>query len=211
MRGSLGPAAAIAVAIFSFVALALGILLLTRLGGTSGQDLGSAAGADAFARAVPLLFAAELLKLLTACAQLVVVIAVARPAPERLSRVAMLILGSLGAFFIAASGVAGIEAIAAEDPGQGGFISNLGFVGVAATGAWALLVTLLRPLPLPRWLLVVGALFGLVSLAAFPVPPLALLTVVLGWPWWIGLSGVLRSARAQISQIRESQPGAGEL
>lgn len=194
MRGSLGPAAAIAVAIFSFVALALGILLLVRLGGTSGQDLGGGAGADAFARAVPLLFAAEILKLLTACAQLVVVIAVARLAPERLARVAILLLGSLGAFFIAASGVAGIEAILAQDAGQGGFVSNLGFVGVAATGAWALLVILVRPIRLARWLVVVGALFGLVCLTAFPVPPLALLTVVLGWPWWIGLSGALRSA-----------------
>jgi hypothetical protein len=196
MRGSLGPAAAIAVALLSFLALALGILLLNMLGGTSGDDLGSSAGAEAFARAVPVLIAAETLKLLIACAQLIVVVAAARPASDRLARVAMMLFGSLGAFFIAASGVAGLDAVMSGDMSQAGFVSNLGFIGVAATGIWALLVIVLRPLPLARWHVAVGALFSLACLASFPIPPLALLSVVIGWPWWLGLSRALRGSRS---------------
>lgn len=184
-------AAAIAAALLSLAALAVGILLVSMLGGTTGRDLGQGAADADFARAVPLLAIAEILKLSSAAAQLIVVAAIARGEPVRAARLFLVASGGAGALLIAASGLAGFCAIAAQQSSP--LISALGFAGIAATGAWALALVGLELPRFARWHAVAGILFGATSLAALAVPPAALLSVVAGWAWWLGLARRLRT------------------
>jgi|GEM_PF-6891797 len=182
--------AAAAIALLSILMVAVGMLLVGMLGGTTGRDLGGAAADSDFARAVPLILAAEVLKLATAAAQLVVVAAAARGEPSRAPRLALLALGGAGALLVAASGLAGLLAVAAERHSP--LIADFGFAGMAATGLWALLLVGLELPRLRRWHSAAGILFGAASLAALAAPPAAFLSVLAGLAWWFGLAGRLR-------------------
>ena len=193
---NMAAAAAASVAVLSILSLAVGVLLMSMLGGTSGQDLGQGAPDAAFARAVPVLGLAEVLKMLTAAAQLVVVAATAASASGAAQRAAMGVTGAAGAILIAASGIVGLYAIATSDATAGKTISDLGFFGIAATGLWLLLVVLFKALPLPVWLTAIALAVAATSLGALLVPPLVMLSGVLGLVWWFGLAAQLRrSAR----------------
>jgi hypothetical protein len=185
-------AAAIAVALLSAAQLAVGIGLTSMLGGLTGQDLGANAANEAFARAAPLLVVAEILKLLVAAAQAMVVRPVAAAAPAHAARTATLVAGLGGALLIAASGLLGLYAVAVQDPGMGPLVADLGFAGLGATGIFALVLLSFEAPRLRRWHALVTLLFGLACLVALFVAPVALLTVPLGWAFWLGLAGRLR-------------------
>jgi len=184
--------AAFAVAILTIAALATGVLLLQALGGQSGRDVGAAASSAVLSGAMPLLVVAELLKIANAIGQAIVVGA-ARPTAGRW-RPILAILGYLGAALIAASGALGLYSIAAGNPGLGLLTSALGFAGLAAGGGWVICLVLASGLAMPRWLVVVGLAFGILSLAATVIAPLAMLAGLLSIVWWFGLSRALRSS-----------------
>lgn len=184
--------AAAAIALISAVQVAAGIGLTAMLGGLTGADLGRGAAEAAWERAVPLLVVAELLKLAVAAAQVVVVRALASSAPAGPRRLALFTAGFGGALLIAASGIAGFVAIASSDA-MPAFVAPFGFGGLAATGIWALLIAGFEARTLSRWHFVSAIAFGLACLGALAVPPVALLSVVIGWGWWLGLAGRLRS------------------
>ena len=174
-------AAAITVALLSAAQLAAGMALTGMLGGFTGQDLGANAANEAFARAAPLLVVAEILKLLAAGAQAIVVPAVAAAAPAPRARMATLVSGMAGAILIAASGLLGLYAVAAQDPGQGPLVADLGFAGLGATGVFALVLLSFEAPRLRRWHAFVTLLFGLACLLALFFAPVIFLTVPLGW------------------------------
>jgi hypothetical protein len=186
----IAAAAAFTVGLGSVAALAVGFLLLSKLGGTSGRDLGGAAAAGAFADAVPLLVAAEMLKLITAGAQLVAVRSTAAHAEA--ARRTLVTAGYSGALLIAASGIFGLSAVATQSRDMASLISTPGFYGIAATGLWAILLVLQGGFEFRRWLAVAGVLFGAACLVALAVPPVAMLSGILGWAWWFGLAAHLR-------------------
>ena len=183
--------AAFAVGLFSVASIASGVALLAMLGGTSGQDLGQGAAAEAFARAVPVLIAAEALKLLSAAAQLLVVAATAHKTITPRAWV-LAGLGSVGSLGFAASGVFGLAAIAAARPEVPPIIAQAGFLGIAVTGGWALLTAWWRVAGIGGWLRIVGLLFGAGCLLALALPPLAILSGLVGLVWWFGLASHLR-------------------
>ncbi|HEY0011977.1 MAG TPA: hypothetical protein VGB79_03900 [Allosphingosinicella sp.] len=185
-------AAAIAIALLSAAQLAAGIALTGMLGGFTGQDLGAHAANEAFARAAPLLVLAEILKLLVAFAQAIVVPSVAAAAPAPTARMATLVSGMGGALLIAASGLLGLYAVAAQDPGYGPLVADLGFAGLGATGIFALVLLSFEAPRLRRWHAFVTLLFGLACLIALFYAPAVLLTAPLGWAFWLGLAGRLR-------------------
>jgi hypothetical protein len=191
-RNRSARAAAIAVALLSGAQLAVGIGLAAMLGGTTGRDLGTGAAEAAFARAVPLLVVAEMLKLLAACAQIVVVRAVAGAAPARAARAATLVSGTAGAALIAASGVLGLWAVVQQEAGHGPLIAALGFAGLGATGLFALVLLSFEAPRLSRWHAGAALLFGLLCLGALVLPVLALLSVPAGWAFWLGLAARFR-------------------
>jgi hypothetical protein len=187
----MAAAAALIVGLASVAALAVGFLLLSKLGGTSGRNLGGGAAASAFANAVPLLILAETLKLVTAAAQLVVVHRTA-PAPAGAAGWMLAAAGYLGASLIAASGIFGFWAVATHSQQMGVLISALGFYGIAATGVWALMLVLRGADELRRWHAAAGIAFAAACLAALAVPPAAMLSAAIGWAWWFGLAARLR-------------------
>ena len=191
-----GSKAAVALTILSALGLALGVLLIAQLGGTSGADLGRGAAPVHFAKVVPLLIAAEIVKILTCVAQIILVRAVAglTTAPSgMLARLG----GYAGAMLIAASGLAGLWAIASKNAGLGGIISGLGFVGLAATGLFVLLLTTAHRGKFGRWRAMAGFAFAAVSIAALLLPPLAMISAVIGWVWWLSLASVLRRPQGE--------------
>lgn len=180
--------AAIGLAALSALGLAAGVALTVMLGGTTGQDLGRNAADAAFARATPLLVLAEIVKLLSAAAQVVVVRAVSAAAPPGRARLASLVSGIAGALLIAASGIVGLYAVATAQPDLGPIVADLGFAGVAATGVFAIVLVSFEAPRLRRWHVSAALLFAIASLAGLILPPLVLLTVPLGWAFWLGLA-----------------------
>ena len=181
-----GSKAAFAVAGLSLLSIALGLVLLSQLGGSSGQDLGRGAGATAWARVVPVLLTAEVVKLLIAVFQAIVTFAVAPRAGA--GRWPLLVSGLLGALSIAASGMVGLYAILAHQPELTAQTSALGFLGMAATGLWSLLVVLLRPVSLRAWQAGLGLIVAAASIAPLLFPPAALIAGILGVPWWFAIA-----------------------
>ena len=182
-----GSQAAWAVAGLSILSIALGLVLLSQLGGSSGQDLGRDAGAIDWARVVPILIAAEVVKLLIAAFQAIVTYALLG-ARAGAGRWALLVFGLLGALSIAASGGVGLYAIVAQKPELTAQTSALGFLGMAATGLWVLLVILLRPVSLRAWQVALGLIVAAASVAPLLFPPAAMIAGILGLPWWFGIA-----------------------
>jgi hypothetical protein len=184
-------AAARAIALLSAAAILVGLLLLARLGGSSGRDLGAGGAGAAFGDATSLLIVAEVLKLATATAQMVLAYR-ARPAEPFWLRALLFLAGAAAAFCIAASGLVGLQAVAVKDQGLVPTIAGFGFAGVAATGLWAILLVTSKTLPLGRWPAGAGLLFGTIAISALALPPLAMLSAVIGWFWWLSLGACFR-------------------
>lgn len=182
-------AAAISLVVLGVAMLAAGAMLVSMLGGTTGRDLGANAADAAFARAVPVLVVAEILKILTCIAQIVVVRAVAAAAPAPRARLATLVSGIVGALLIGASGVLGLYATASSDSSWAPTVSELGFAGIASTGAFAFVLLSFEAPRLRRWHAGVALLFGIASIAAMLFPPAAFAAGLLSFPFWIGLAG----------------------
>ncbi|MDP8912548.1 MAG: hypothetical protein M3N39_03095, partial [Pseudomonadota bacterium] len=191
-----GSQAAGAIAGLSILSVGLGVLLLSQLGGSSGQDLGSDAAATAWARVVPILLAAEVVKLLIAAFQAIVTFALLGSRAGA-GRWPLLVVGLLGAFSIAASGVVGLYAIVAHEPELTAQTSALGFLGMVSTGLWALLVVVLRPISLGAWQSALGLMMAAASTAPLFFPPAAMIAGILGVLWWFGIAMRLR----EISRI----------
>lgn len=187
-----GVLAAAAVGGLSLLSIALGMALLARLGGTSGQDLGRGAAASVWADILPILVAAEIVKLLIAAAQATVVFALTG-SKDGATRWALLLTGLAGAVAIAASGAVGLYAVAAHQPELGAQTSALGFLGMAATGLWLLLLVVFRPVALRGWHTALGLVVAALSMATLIFAPVAILAGILGVPWWFGLAARLRS------------------
>ena len=191
-----GSQAAFAVAGLSTLSIFLGLVLLSQLGGSSGQDLGRDAAAMDWVRVVPLLLAAEGVKLLIAAFQAIVTYALVG-SRGRAGRWPLLVFGLLGALSIAASGLVGLYAIVAHEPERTTQTSALGFLGMAATGLWVLLVVLLRPVSLRAWQVALGLTVAAASIAPLLFPPAAMIAGILGVPWWFAIAKRLR----EISQL----------
>jgi hypothetical protein len=108
-------AGSLLIVVLSLAGMAVGVLLLNALGGSSGQDLGQNAPASAFGKAVPLLVAAEVIKILSAVVQLVIACALFTGVQGTL-RIPFLLTGGAGALLIAASGVVGLMALRPKTP-----------------------------------------------------------------------------------------------
>jgi hypothetical protein len=183
-----------AIVALSLISLGIGIALMTMLGGQDGSQLGqSASGAD-WASAVPLLTLAELVKFALAAAQVIVVTHLATrtgPALGALLRAA----GYSGALLVALSGIAGLQAIVAQNP-MPSLPSLFGFLGLAATGLWALLLLVAKALQTPRWHRMLTLPFGLLGIAVPLFAPASFAAALLGLAWWAGLGRHL-AAEAQ--------------
>jgi hypothetical protein len=136
---------------------------------------------------VPILVAAEAVKLLIAAFQAIVTCALLGQRGGA-GRRALLVFGLLGALSIAASGAVGLYAIVAQKPELTVQTSALGFLGMAATGLWVLLVVLLRPVSLGAWQVALGLIVAAASIAPLLFPPAALIAGVLGVPWWFAIA-----------------------
>lgn len=185
--------AAMAVALLSVAQIGVGLLLISLLGGTSGQDLGQGAAPADWGRAVPVLVAAEILKMLIAAAQILVVRGLAGQAGRALPLTAA-IVGIAGALLVATSGILGLAAVAVRDPALGAPTSVLGFLGLAATGIWAVLVAYLKPLPLKPWLLAVAWGLGASSILALAFHQIVVIAGLLSLLWWFGLAQAAKRA-----------------
>ena len=169
----------------SLLSIAIGIVLMRMLGGSDGSELGrSASGAD-WASAAPLLAIAEAVKFALAAAQAIVVTHLARRAGVPLAA-SLRAAGYAGALLLALSGIAGLQAIAAEDP-MPRLPSLFGLLGLAATGLWALLLLAGRVLKTAGWHRLLTVPFALLNMAALPFPPAAFAGALLGLAWWAGL------------------------
>ena len=184
--------AAIAIVLLSAAQLAAVVTLTGMLRGFTGESLGAAGANEAFARAAPIVAVAEILKLLIACAQAMVVPPVAAAAPAPTARLATLVAGIGGALLFAASGILGLYAVAAQDPGFGPLVADLRYAGLGATGIFALVLLSFEAPRLRRWHAFVTFFFGLACLVALFYAPAEWLAAPLGWAFWLGLAGRLR-------------------
>jgi len=196
----IGAIASMGVAILTVLAMITGIAILFRIGGASGVDVAAAEG-SAIRSVVPLLFAAEALKLATAAAMLVSVIAV--------GRTLSLPSWSTGAGLVAVAAVTcsalfGFEGVAAANgsvrPGAVALVPYAGRILFVASGLWILSAsrTAERAGVFPKWLFRVGLVLAAVSILSAIVPPLGLPTGLLAILWWTGLA---RSLRAQADPV----------
>lgn len=188
-----GAFAAWAVAGLSILSIGLGLALVLQLGGTSGQDLGRTASNASWARILPILVAAEVTKLLIAASQATVALAV-RGSRGGAWRRLLLPAGLAGSAAVAASGVVGLYATAVERPELTGQTSAFGFWGMAATGLWALMIVMLRPVELRPWQTFLGLALAAASVVPLLIPAVAIAAGLLGLPWWFGLAARLREA-----------------
>ena len=179
-------AAAIAVALLTAAVLALKVGMTASL-----TDRGGTAEA-AFAAAAPFLVAIGILKLLAALAQILVVRAVAAAAPAPAARMAALVSGIAGALLLAASGLLGLYASAADAPQHAALVFDLDLAALGATGVFALVLLSFEAPRLRRWHAGASLLFGLLCLLALFLPTAFWLAVPLGWAFWLGLAGRLR-------------------
>jgi len=115
------------------------------------------------------------------------------------------IAGGTSALLLLIAGTAGAIAITLANPNSGrgqsagmspyltlnAIINSFGLAAVFVNGLWYLLVSLaaIRMGLLPRTLCCLGVLLAVTSLAAFVLPPIALLVLLLGLVWaiWLGV------------------------
>lgn len=190
-----GGYAALAQTFISILNLIFGVVVLPMMGFRGMDDL--ADPARALALKTPLLVL-EVLKLTAAIALIFLILSVGR----RLRNVAPTIIlvataaGLIGAGFLALAGVMGLltlTASAAPAAWTSGVINFIGLCAVALSGLWALLasVVALRTDVWSKSLNRLGIALGLVSLPVILLPPLALLTLVIGLVWYLWLGRAL--------------------
>lgn len=183
-------------AIFSIAALAVGLNLLAATGGRSAVDLTDPA---ALRQVDSLVIAAEALKIAMALAAVVTVFGVGQRLRNASSRLAQpsILVGLLAAFFLLLAGVLGILAISGalgSIDAQSSLptsITLLGFISVAITGVWALLVGTAgrQTNTLPRTLAAVSGPYAFFSIATLFMPFMSFLTLVVSLVWaiWLGM------------------------
>ena len=191
-RDTGGATAAIAGALCVIGSVTVGIQLMTAIGAGSLVEAG---GDQRLSQHAPLLSAAEILKFGSAVTSAWVVASVDNRFKVLRGKGSglMLALGMLAAALLAASAVAGLAPLwlGIGDPAQITPVAHgLGLASAAANGVWALIVAV-SAWPgkvLPRWLSIVGGLLAIASLAVVAVPPVGLVTAVLGVIWLTGLA-----------------------
>jgi hypothetical protein len=148
------------------------------------------------------LLALDLIKLLSAAAALVLVVALPRrlrAAPD-LMRLATA-CGIISIALLLANGVISYTVVAQAASFYGGdpaiylavnaIINALGFAAIFANGGWYLLVSwaALAAGELPKALALLGLVLGVISLIVFVLQPLALAVLLIGliWSTWLGV------------------------
>lgn len=190
-----GGYAALAQTLISILNLIFGVVVLPMLGFREMADLANPA--RALALKTPLLVL-EVLKLAGAIALVFLILSVGR----RLRNVAPTIIlvatvaGLIGAGLLALAGVMGLLTLTASTAPAAwtsGVINFIGLCAVVLCGLWALLASAvaLRADVWSKGLIRLGIALGLVSLPVIFLPPLALLTLVIGLVWYLWLGRAL--------------------
>ena len=186
---SAAPAAArasYACAVATILSLGVGIGIVVAMGVTSGADV-ARASAEARASALPLLVAAELLKLITGLLIAATVLQSGRVFDSsKLTRA----VGLLGAALVFAAGLLGLPAVLSQ---AGAYLAQpvvlAGLLSLPLTGSWAAMMTSgARPSPL---LTGVGFALGILGLLSLALPPAAMLFGLVSILWWVLLGRTL--------------------
>lgn len=191
-RDAGGAIAAVIGAICLVGSVTVGIQLMTAMGAGSMVEAG---GNQKLGQHAQLLTVAECLKFASAIASAWVAAAIDQrfKAMGGKGQGFVLALGMLSAALLAASAVVGLAPLyfGIGRPEQITPLAHgLGLASVAANGVWAVMVVFLawRDKVLPRWLCITGGALGVASLAVVALPPVGLLTALLGFIWLIGLA-----------------------
>jgi hypothetical protein len=142
-----------------------------------------AVGAGTAPAGHPLLWIAEVLKLLSAGALAGLVTSPAARPPARL-------VGLASATTLALAGLIGFAALALERADLATAVPILALGALAGTGAWSALAvaTIDRA---HRWTRAVGGAYALAALLSWTAAPVALVAAVLGIVWWRALASVI--------------------
>jgi len=191
-RDAGGAIAAVAGTVSLVGSLAVGVQVMMAVG---ASGLVEAGGDNRLIEHKQLLTAAEILKFISA-----VTAAWIAASMNQRSKVLVgkgnrfaLATGLSSAALLLASAVTGLAPLylGIGDPATITSIAHgLGLASVAANGTWAGIIVLLawQERTLPRWLCFTGGMLAIASLAIVALPPVGLLTAVLGCVWLIGLA-----------------------
>jgi hypothetical protein len=183
---SLTVRASYASALLTILSIGVGVGLVLSMGVTSGAGV-AAASPEARQTALPLLVAAEMLKIVSGLS-----VAAAVRGCGRLFDTSPLttVAGYIGAALIFAAGVAGLIAVLTPAGVVLAWpVVLLGFGSAAVTGCWAAMMASGAHAAgsLPATLKWLGIGLGVLGLLSLLLPPVALLFGLLSLIWWVAL------------------------